>query len=110
MARRTSQRGYGNAHQKLRRKAKAELERLGRVPCVRCGMPVFAVQPYRPPAPHVPRCASPGCPGVCWSTWHLDHTDDRTGYRGHAHAACNESAASSGGMVHATKPATSWEW
>lgn len=110
MAGRTTSRGYGAAHQKLRRRAKAELEQMGRVPCVRCGMPVYAAQPYRPPQPHVVACKSPTCPGTCWSTWHLDHTDDRLGYLGHAHGACNESAPGSGGIVTARKPAISRSW
>jgi len=62
-------RGYGKAHRELRtywdQKIKA-----GTMPaCSRCGYPVRATD-----------------------TWDLDHTDDRTGYLGPAHAHCNRSA------------------
>lgn len=36
------------------------------------------------------RCRRPILPGT---SWHADHTDDRTGYLGAAHASCNLRAA-----------------
>jgi hypothetical protein len=65
----TSERGYGRSHQR----ARAELQRLvaeGTAFCSRCGQLI-----------------RPG------QEWHLDHRDDRLGYRGAAHASCNVGAA-----------------
>ena len=61
----TPQKGYGYAHQQAR-KAWATLVDEGEVDCALCGDPI-----------------EPG------AVWHLDHTEDRTDYRGPAHAACN---------------------
>lgn len=61
-------RGYGPAHDRARRAWAARLAR-GPVPCTRCGEPV-----------------GPG------DAWHLDHADDRAGYLGPAHGACNTAA------------------
>lgn len=63
----TTQRGYGWQHQQLRRRLIAEW---GNRPCVRCGEPIEQGQPVD-----------------------LDHRDDRQGYNGLAHAACNRSVA-----------------
>ena len=46
----------------------------GPVPCTRCGQAI-----------------------VRGMRWHLDHTDDRAGYRGPSHAACNLRAAAKAG-------------
>ena len=59
------QRGYGVEHKKLRRQLAAKVQAGG----IRCGI-----------------CGKPIPPG---SVWHLDHTEDRTDYRGPAHASCN---------------------
>ena len=64
----TNDRGYGAAHQRLR-KAWARVVRAGNAQCARCHQPI-----------------EPG------SEWHLDHTDDRTGYLGPSHKTCNERA------------------
>jgi hypothetical protein len=66
----TTARGYGHVHQQ-ERKRWDRLVQTGTVPCVRCG--------YLIPA---------------GSRWHLDHDDDKTHYRGPAHARCNLLAAS----------------
>jgi hypothetical protein len=68
----TNARGYGLVHKHRRRLEEIQLIQAGSlgVPCVRCGQPVFY--------------------GM---KWHLDHTDDRTGYLGIAHARCNVRAA-----------------
>ena len=60
-----SARGYGAAHAKERRRWKPIVER-GEATCCICG---YAIDPG--------------------TSWHLDHTEDRTGYRGVAHAECN---------------------
>lgn len=59
-------RGYGYQHRKLR--AVLVKDAIGK-PCVRCGMPMLQGQPLD-----------------------LDHTDDRSGYRGMAHMSCNRRA------------------
>jgi hypothetical protein len=63
----TTRRGYGWQHQQARA---AYLRAWGNRPCVRCGEAIAPGQPVD-----------------------LDHTDDRRGYNGIAHAACNRSAA-----------------
>lgn len=37
-------------------------------------------------------CLMPARPILIGQDWHLDHNDDRTGYRGPAHMLCNTSA------------------
>jgi hypothetical protein len=61
-------RGYGAAHMRLRSNWKPKVER-GQVDCARCGLLIL--------------------PGTEWA---LDHTDDRSGYLGPSHRACNDSA------------------
>lgn len=63
----TTARGYGAGHQKRRAAALAAL--VPGTPCSRCGGPMYRDQAL-----------------------HLDHTDDRSGYRGLSHARCNTSA------------------
>lgn len=58
-------RGYGAAHDRLRA-AWARKVATGRVDCARCHKRISPLE-----------------------EWHLDHTDDRTGYLGPSHAACN---------------------
>lgn len=58
---------YGYEHRKMRAHV-AKFVALGNVTCCLCGDPI-----------------TPG------SKWHLDHTIDRTAYRGAAHAHCNTS-------------------
>lgn len=62
------ERGYGRAHQKERRRWIPKVAS-GRINCARCGKRISPLEP-----------------------WHLDHTDDRTGYLGPSHVACNTSA------------------
>lgn len=70
----TAQRGYGYAHQKLRRKAAREVRR-GEAVCWRCGKPIPADTPR--------------------DKWDLGHDDhDRSITRGPEHADCNRSTAS----------------
>jgi hypothetical protein len=65
----TTRNGWGHMHQQRRRQLEP-LVRSGAATCVRCGQPI---QPHEP--------------------FHLDHDDDRTGYRGASHARCNLQAA-----------------
>jgi len=67
----TSQRGYGTAHQRERRRWK---------PTVDAGLAYCA----QPTCLHPNRWIAPGTP------WVLGHTDDRTGYLGPVHALCNQ--------------------
>ena len=62
-------RGYGSNHDARRRQVKPLVD-AGNAICSRCGNPIS------------PR-----------EQWHLDHTDDRQGYLGVAHAYCNLRAA-----------------
>ncbi len=59
-------RGYGTTHQRLRRRL---LSQAYGQPCTRCGQVMEHGQ-----------------------SLDLDHTDDRTGYRGFSHSHCNRSA------------------
>jgi hypothetical protein len=63
-------RKYAGAHQALRRRLLAELQRCPGQPCHRCGCPMWPAQAL-----------------------HLDHTDDGTAWLGLAHSRCNEQAA-----------------
>jgi hypothetical protein len=60
----TTQRGYGTSHQRARRQHAAAF-RPGQ-PCARCGRPIATLEQAD-----------------------LGHNDDRTGYNGLEHAACN---------------------
>ena len=71
-------RGYGAAHDAERRRWAKVIARMP-VPCARCCEPITA--------------------GM---TWHLDHTDDRTGYLGPSCAPCNLSAG--GKAAHRISP------
>ena len=61
----TPQRGYGAAHRRERARVKALVDQ-GNVQCCLCGSLINPTE-----------------------SWHLDHTPDRAGYRGAAHADCN---------------------
>lgn len=61
-----TERGYGAAHRKARREWKAIVDAQGGIECCLCGHWVEASE-----------------------RWHLDHTPERDGYRGVAHALCN---------------------
>jgi hypothetical protein len=65
----TKARGYGGKHQELR-KAWVRIVGAGEAWCSRCGK---WIDPE--------------------SAWDLDHEDDRNGYRGPAHRACNRATA-----------------
>ncbi len=62
------QRGYDRTHERARRRALLRANAAS--PCARCGQPL----------------------GPNYRTAHLDHTDDRSGYLGLSHAACNTAA------------------
>jgi hypothetical protein len=61
------QRGYDAAHERLRTRWAPKVA-TGTVHCARCLGRITALD-----------------------EWHLDHTDDRTGYLGPSHALCNTS-------------------
>jgi hypothetical protein len=65
----TTELGYGWNHQRARAQAVRDME--DGQPCVRCGGPLYRSMGKR---------------------LHLDHHDDRRGYRGLAHGRCNEQA------------------
>jgi hypothetical protein len=77
----TKARGYGAEHQRLR--AKLLPSAYGQ-PCTRCGKPMLPGQAL-----------------------HFDHTEDRTGYLGFAHAACNRKAGARKGARIANAKAPS---
>jgi hypothetical protein len=81
-SRTTTQRGYGWQHQKARAAAIARF--VDGDPCARCGQPMHGD----------PRALQ------------LDHSDDRTGYRGLAHAVCNlRAGARKGNAMRSGPPA-----
>ena len=65
----TDERGYGSSHVR-ERKRWGRVVKAGNANCSRCGGPIDPNE-----------------------EWHLDHTDDRLGYLGPAHARCNVAAA-----------------
>lgn len=80
MAGLTAARGYGWAHQRARQRAIAAMAD-GQA-CSRCGGPMWRSQAR---------------------LLDLDHTDDRSGYRGLAHRACNRRAGQAKGMRGRTR-------
>jgi hypothetical protein len=73
----TTARGYGQTHRLLRDAALEDLRRHDGQPCHHCGKPMWhALATYLD----------------------LDHTDDRAGYRGLAHRACNRRAGQAKAM------------
>ncbi|MEV6847625.1 endonuclease domain-containing protein [Actinoplanes sp. NPDC051411] len=76
----TTQKGYGWAHQRARQRALAAVE--DGTACSRCGGPMWRAQAR---------------------LLDLDHTDDRRGYRGLAHRACNRRAGQAKGMLGRTR-------
>jgi hypothetical protein len=81
----TAARGYGAAHQALRRRWATQVA-LGRVDCARCGRPIR--------------------PGDEWDLGHDDH--DRSRYTGPEHQACNR--ATYGRRAAAPAPRHSRAW
>jgi hypothetical protein len=76
-----AERGYGQAH--VRERARwAPVVDSGTATCTRCG---YGIDPEAP--------------------WQLDHRDDRRGWLGPAHSACNLSAG--GRKAHRLPPKTS---
>lgn len=107
----TAQRGYGAAHQALRKRLLAELADFGRVPCTRCGGPIIHADDTRPyPNGHVDACRSATCTGTCWQQPELDHTDDRNGYQGLSHKACNRAAGGGAAAIRAKTPLIFRSW
>ena len=68
----TTERGYGTKHQRIRAWWEPRVAS-GKVNCARCGERISPLE-----------------------QWHLDHTDDRTGYLGPSHVACNTGARGGG--------------
>ena len=82
----TTARGYGTAHQQLRRQI-ARIVDAGQAHCVRCGKPII-----------------PGTP------WDLGHDDnDRSRYQGPEHRGCNRSAGARN-RQRRTQQRTSVRW
>lgn len=75
----TTERGYGWAHQQARAEAIKDLH--DGDPCTRCGGPMYRSEANR---------------------LDLDHTEDRAGYQGLAHASCNRSAGQAKSMAQRT--------
>jgi hypothetical protein len=69
------QRGYDSRHDRLRKQWQRKVE-TGLITCARCQLLIHLGQ-----------------------AWALDHTDDRAGYLGPSHQACNNSAG--GRAAHA---------
>jgi hypothetical protein len=84
----TSGRGYDGRH-KAQRKRWSRIVKSGQAACCRCGEWIVPGQP-----------------------WDLDHEDDRSGYKGAAHRACNRSVGGKHGaqVTNIRKQFTIREW
>jgi hypothetical protein len=81
----TTERGYGNEHQRLKDKWRPVVDRGDAY----CAQPICVMRT---------RWIPPGTP------WALGHTDDRTAYLGPTHARCNQlDGASKGGRTIAAR-------
>jgi hypothetical protein len=86
----TTQRGYGWTHQRARLQAIRGM--VDGQACTRCGLPMWRAEAH---------------------TLHLDHTDDRGGYRGLAHPTCNTRAGQAKSMARRqprAQPTRSRQW
>lgn len=83
-----AERGYGLDHRRKRAAIVARIKRGEVVLCVLCGEPVTETNGRLP------------------AGLHLDHTPDRTGYRGAAHNACNVRDGAARGGRRARPPST----
>lgn len=89
----TNQRGYGAEHQRLRKQWAKLLDDIGQLPCT--------------------RASDRQCSGFVTrgQEWELDHTDDRTGYLGIAHKACNRRHGGwKSQQISKTVPSVSRSW
>ena len=84
----TTERGYGNHHQKLRKRW-TPIVAQGATLCARCG---DLIDPDEP--------------------WDLGHTDDRSEYQGPEHRSCNRAAGGANGAatVHGRRQMTVRTW
>lgn len=73
----TTQRGYGHQHKQARADALAHLQRYDGQLCHHCGLPMWH---------------------AAGALLDLDHSDDRSGYRGLAHRSCNRRAGQAKAM------------
>lgn len=88
MARTTTQRGYGQAHQ-AERKRWAPIVQAGNAVCARCQKPLAPDEPYD-----------------------LGHTDDRTTWQGPEHRRCNRAAGGTNGarVTNTARTTTQRDW
>lgn len=89
----TTARGYGHSHQ-VERKRWEPIIATGNVLCAN------------------PQCDHPDTPIDPDEPWDVGHTEDRTGYRGPEHMACNRrEGGRNGATVTNEKRATlTWDW
>lgn len=82
-----SARGYGRAHRQLREQWRRKIKAGACPPCSRCGRPIFPSEAF-----------------------HLDHEENREGWRGPAHSSCNVKAgAKKGNRIAARRKAARQE-
>jgi hypothetical protein len=85
MACRTTQRGYGNQHQRARKRW-ARIVAEGGAACARCGRAIL--------------------PGMLWDLGHVD--GDRTRYAGPEHRKCNRATSGRRARRRPVPPSKEW--